>query len=151
MIFDIIIFSLIIESISSQLLNNAELSITTAILKDYNKLMRPSDTVNIIVDVQLKQIIDIGEKDQMVTTSSYLYISWNDSRFYWNSSWYNNVQNVLIPAKQIWLPDLFTVNTADPNGFLPISETNLAIVNNSGEIYLNIGLNGIFSNQNFDL
>ena len=63
MIFDIIIFSLIIESISSQLLNNAELNITTAILKDYNKMMRPSDTVNIIVDVQLKQIIEIVYKE----------------------------------------------------------------------------------------
>ena len=84
------------------------------------------------------------EKNQILTTSIYLYASWNEERLVWNSSDYNGIDSIKVPATEIWLPDLLVINTADTNGFITISNSNLATISNDdgGYIDLLIGLIG---------
>ena len=92
--------------------------------------------------IALKQIIAIDERNQFMTTASYLYIKWYDPRLKWNSTLSHNIDSISVLAKSIWLPDLFITNTADSNGFITVTDSNLAFIENSGYVKLTLSLIG---------
>ena len=47
-----------------------------------------------------------------------------------------------MPAKKIWLPDFFVINTADSNGFVSITDTSLAYIHYDGLVYWAMSLIG---------
>ena len=57
------------------------------------------------------------------------------------------MQTITLTAKQIWLPDLYIINSADSNGFLPISDSNLAVILPNGFVYLTYSLTSKFKNK----
>jgi hypothetical protein len=114
----------------------------TIINKNYDKSIRPSVSVSILMDIALKQIVAIDERNQFMTTASYLFVKWYDPRLKWNSSLSHNIDSVSVLAKSIWLPDLFITNTADTNGFITVTDSNLAFVENNGNVKLTLGLIG---------
>jgi len=114
---------------------------------DYDKSIRPSVTVEILMNIALKQIMALDERGMIMTTSSYLFVSWNDPRLKWNSNETDNVNTISVGAKSIWLPDLYVTNTAEQNGFLSITDTNLAFIQSDGLVYLTLSLVG---NSNFN-
>jgi hypothetical protein len=117
----------------------------TIINKNYDKSIRPSVSVSILMDIALKQIVAIDERNQFMTTASYLFIKWYDPRLKWNSSLSHNIDSVSVLAKSIWLPDLFITNTADTNGFITVTDSNLAFVENNGNVKLTLGLIGNYN------
>ena len=120
----------------------SETRLKKKIFEGYDKNVKPSKTVNISFDTSLKQIVSLDEKNQIITTSIYLYASWYDRRLTWNSSDFNETDLIKVTSTRLWLPDLFVINTADTNGFITISNLNLAILKNSGFISLTISLTG---------
>jgi hypothetical protein len=49
-----------------------------------------------------------------------------------------------MPANKLWLPDLNVLNIADGSaGFIPISSSNLAIINNTGLVYVIFSLSSL--------
>ncbi len=62
--------------------------------KNYDRSLRPSSKTEIILELALKQLIDVNEKTQIITTSFYLFISWNDPRLKWNSSDYEEIKRI---------------------------------------------------------
>ena len=85
--------------------------IMTEIINQYDKSIRPADRVNLVLKISLRQIISVDEKNQIMTSSLYLTTKWTDPRLDWDASNFNGVDNILIPAKTLWLPDLFVINT----------------------------------------
>ena len=85
--------------------------ILTEIINKYDKTIRPDDSVYLTFKISLRQIISVDEKNQIMTSSLYLTTKWTDPRLDWNASNFNGVDNILIPAKTLWLPDLFVINT----------------------------------------
>ena len=68
-------------------------NLTEKILKDkvltnssYDKSIRPSEPVDIYLGLGFKQIANVDEKNQIITTSSYLKATWRDNRLIWNNS-----------------------------------------------------------------
>jgi len=110
---------------------------------NYDKSIRPSFTVSILMDIALKQIVAIDERNQFMTTASYLFVKWYDPRLKWNSTLSNGVASISVLAKNIWLPDLFITNTADNNGFIQVTDSNLAFIENDGYVRLTLSLIGI--------
>ena len=90
----------------------------------------------------LKQIISVEEKSQIMTTSSFIFLQWNDARLSWDPEDYNNIASILVQAKSLWLPDIFIPNSVD-NSFLPITDSNMIRLYSTGEVYLVSSLNGI--------
>ena len=95
----------------------------------YDRTIRPADSTNIYLKMTMKQIIGLNEKTQIITTSSYLFAYWIDSRLKWDPTKYNNLYAITVPLSQIWLPDLYVVNTADSNGFLSMSSNYYGFLN----------------------
>uniref|UniRef100_A0A3P8UNV1 Cholinergic receptor, nicotinic, alpha 4b n=1 Tax=Cynoglossus semilaevis TaxID=244447 RepID=A0A3P8UNV1_CYNSE len=91
------------------------------LLKDlfahYNKLSRPventSDTVLVHFGLSIAQLIDVDEKNQMMTTNVWVKQEWNDYKLRWDPEEYENVTSIRIPSEIIWRPDIVLYNNAD--------------------------------------
>ncbi|XP_016418488.1 neuronal acetylcholine receptor subunit alpha-7-like [Sinocyclocheilus rhinocerous] len=104
------------------------------LMKDYNPLERPvfNDTHSLTVyfSFSLMQIMDVDEKNQVLTTNIWLQLYWYDYYLHWNMSEYPGVTNVRFPDSQIWKPDILLYNSADER-FDATFHTNV-LVNSSG-------------------
>lgn len=141
----IIIFVLTIVEVNSS--NNSIVLTETKIIKlilnssVYDKAIRPIDLVKFSLTLSFRQIVNLDEKALIATTSSYLFLEWIDERLQWNRSDFD-IDYLSIQAKKLWLPDLFVLNTAESNGFIPISDSNLAYIQPNGNIYMALSLIG---------
>jgi hypothetical protein len=141
-IISISLYSFVVGDLSEEILKNEKQIKDTIINTNYDKTIRPSVSVSILMDIALKQIVAIDEKNQFMTTASYLFIKWYDPRLKWNSSLSHNIDSISVLAKSIWLPDLFITNTADSNGFITVTDSNLAFIENNGYVKLTLSLIG---------
>nr|XP_056722011.1 CHRNA7-FAM7A fusion protein [Euleptes europaea] len=104
------------------------------LLKNYNPLERPvgndSQPLTVSFGLSLMQIMDVDEKNQVLTTNIWLHMYWTDYYLQWNVSDYPGVKNVRFPDGQIWKPDILLYNSADER-FDATFHTNV-LVNSSG-------------------
>ncbi|XP_061077140.1 neuronal acetylcholine receptor subunit alpha-7 [Conger conger] len=104
------------------------------LMRNYNPLERPvfndSHSLTVHFSFSLMQIMDVDEKNQVLTTNIWLQLYWNDHYLQWNTSEYPGVSNVRFPDSQIWKPDILLYNSADER-FDATFHTNV-LVNSSG-------------------
>uniref|UniRef100_A0A8C6S768 Neuronal acetylcholine receptor subunit alpha-7 n=1 Tax=Neogobius melanostomus TaxID=47308 RepID=A0A8C6S768_9GOBI len=104
------------------------------LMKNYNPLERPvnndSHSLTVHFSFSLLQIMDVDEKNQVLTTNIWLQLYWTDFYLQWNTSEYPGVTNVRFPDHQIWRPDILLYNSADER-FDASFHTNI-LVNSSG-------------------
>ncbi|XP_034031530.1 neuronal acetylcholine receptor subunit alpha-7-like [Thalassophryne amazonica] len=104
------------------------------LMKNYNPLERPvgndSHSLTVQFSFSLLQIMDVDEKNQVLTTNIWLQLYWTDYYLQWNMSDYPGVTNVRFPDYQIWRPDILLYNSADER-FDATFHTNI-LVNSSG-------------------
>ncbi|XP_023333751.1 acetylcholine receptor subunit alpha-type acr-16 [Eurytemora carolleeae] len=85
-------------------------------LVSYNPLERPvfneSQSLDLHLNLSLQQIVDLDEKNQILTSNIWLNIDWEDYSMLWNSTEYNGVEDVRIDPSLLWKPDLFLYNSA---------------------------------------
>ncbi|XP_012934701.1 nicotinic acetylcholine receptor alpha 1 subunit isoform X1 [Aplysia californica] len=85
----------------------------------YNKLIRPvgnnTDKLVVKLGIRLSQLIDIDEKNQIMTTNVWLRQEWNDLGLRWNPKEYHGIQEFLVPSEEVWRPDVVLFNNADGN------------------------------------
>ena len=134
--------------VKSQNTIQSEQNINKSILNaSYDKTIRPTESIDIGIEIALKQILTLDEKSQTITTVSYLFVNWYDIRLIWSPVDYSNIKTISIGAKNLWLPHLFVTNTADSNGFISITDNNLAFVSSDGLVYLTLSLIGNYYNH----
>ncbi|XP_062256334.1 neuronal acetylcholine receptor subunit alpha-7a [Platichthys flesus] len=100
----------------------------------YNRLERPvlndSQPLTVSIGLNLMQILDVDEKNQVLTTNIWLQLGWNDNFLQWNPEEYPGVANIRFPENLIWKPDILLYNSADER-FDTTFHTNI-LVNSSG-------------------
>ena len=146
----IVFFSLIMSIAVAEDQNDEKAAIAT-ILTGYNKLVRPVADTKVEVYTNFIQIVSVEEKTQTVTTISYLTLTWEDGRLAWNKSSYNELEEVFIPIKSIWTPDIAIINQADGDGFLKFNDYNYAIVEHDGSVFTTISLNALKTRCKMDV
>ncbi|XP_068589478.1 neuronal acetylcholine receptor subunit alpha-4-like [Cebidichthys violaceus] len=96
---------------------HAEERLLQDLFAHYNKLSRPventSDTVLVHFGLSIAQLIDVDEKNQMMTTNVWVKQEWNDYKLRWKPEEYENVTSIRIPSEIIWRPDIVLYNNAD--------------------------------------
>ncbi|KAK6760804.1 hypothetical protein RB195_022029 [Necator americanus] len=84
------------------------------LLFDYNKIPRPvknsSDILTVDVGASLIRIIDVDEKNQVLTTNLWLEMKWFDAKLTWDPKKYGGLRTLHIPSDLIWTPDLVLYN-----------------------------------------
>jgi hypothetical protein len=109
---------------------------------NYDAAYPPQDFMQINLDLFFKQIVKLDQTNQIIVSSSTLVAQWYDQRLAWDITEYP-MGVLTLKATQIWLPDFYVINSADLNGFVPVSGSNLAIVFNSGLVVMYYPLNSI--------
>ncbi|CAL1541775.1 unnamed protein product [Lymnaea stagnalis] len=76
-------------------------------VKEYN------DSITINFNMQLIQIMDLDEKNQVLTLNVWDRYIWHDLHLTWNETKHGGVKNIRVPSNKIWIPDLKLYNYAD--------------------------------------
>ncbi|XP_020290540.1 neuronal acetylcholine receptor subunit alpha-7 isoform X1 [Pseudomyrmex gracilis] len=113
------------------------------LLSNYNTLERPvaneSEPLEVKFGITLQQIIDVDEKNQILTTNAWLKLEWTDYNLQWNETEYGGVKDLRITPNKIWKPDILMYNSAD-EGFDGTYQTNVVVGNNGSCLYVPPGI-----------
>ncbi|XP_053618299.1 neuronal acetylcholine receptor subunit alpha-10-like [Plodia interpunctella] len=107
------------------------------LMQKYDASVRPvensSHPLLVTFGVSLHHIIDVEEKDQLLTTNCWITQVWMDYHLRWNASEFNGIGVIRIPYERVWKPDIILYNNADPNYRSAVINTNV-IVKHTGEV-----------------
>ncbi|KAL3884940.1 hypothetical protein ACJMK2_025039 [Sinanodonta woodiana] len=116
---------------------SSEHLLMTALMRKYDSSIRPvynsSKTVRVLLGLTLTQILDLDEKNQVLTTNVWLEMEWYDEKLTWNTSEYGGLAGIRVPCRKVWLPDIVLYNSVDDytSGYMP----SLAMVYDDGNVF----------------
>eukprot|EP00794_Sanderia_malayensis_P007427 gene7427-8249_t len=96
-----------------------ENALITKLFTNHSSEIRPSPNrsaaTHVHLSIDIIQILDIDEKNEILSILVWVNMFWEDSSFSWNPAAYGNVKNIRFPATEIWTPDIILYNTDDIN------------------------------------
>ncbi|XP_050794211.1 neuronal acetylcholine receptor subunit alpha-10 [Gopherus flavomarginatus] len=97
---------------------------------NYSNALRPvEDTdqaLNVTLQITLSQIIDMDERNQILTAYLWIRQVWVDAYLAWDKDDYDGIDTIRIPSSYVWRPDIVLYNNADDQ-FTESMETNVVI------------------------
>ncbi|XP_042208228.1 acetylcholine receptor subunit alpha-type acr-16-like isoform X3 [Homarus americanus] len=120
----------------------------------WRDLWRTGEPVDVLFGITLQQIIDVDEKNQILTTNvwlnmdeknqllitnTWLKLEWKDVNLQWNETDYGGVKDLRIPPYKIWKPDVLMYNSAD-EGFDGTYQTKVVVSSNGNCLYIPPGI-----------
>ncbi|XP_068884165.1 neuronal acetylcholine receptor subunit alpha-10 [Aphelocoma coerulescens] len=97
---------------------------------NYSSALRPvEDTdraLNVTLQVTLSQIIDMDERNQVLTSYLWVRQTWLDAHLSWDKDGYGGIDSIRIPSSYVWRPDIILYNNADEH-FGGSMETNVVL------------------------
>ncbi|XP_038148548.1 neuronal acetylcholine receptor subunit non-alpha-2-like [Cyprinodon tularosa] len=106
------------------------------LFQGYQRWVRPiqraNDTVRVRFGLKISQLVDVDEKNQLMTTNVWLTQEWIDYKLRWNPDKYCGITSIRVPSENIWLPDIVLYENAD--GRFEGSLMTKAIVKHNGAI-----------------
>nr|XP_038026643.1 neuronal acetylcholine receptor subunit beta-3 isoform X4 [Anas platyrhynchos] len=83
----------------------------------YQKWVRPvqnsNDTIKVLFGLKISQLVDVDEKNQLMTTNVWLKQEWIDHKLSWNPEEYGGITAIRVPSESLWLPDIVLFENAD--------------------------------------
>ncbi|XP_056653037.1 neuronal acetylcholine receptor subunit alpha-5 [Monodelphis domestica] len=87
------------------------------LFQDYERWVRPvkhlNDKINIKFGLAISQLVDVDEKNQLMTTNVWLKQEWVDVKLRWNPDDYAGIKAIRVPSDSIWTPDIVLFDNAD--------------------------------------
>merc|ERR1719336_1012349 len=98
-----------------------------------------ADALEIVFGLTLQQILDVDEKNQIITTNLWLNWEWTDVNLKWNESEYGMVKDIRMPPGNLWKPDILMYNSASEafDGTFP---TNVVVTSDGTCTYIPPGI-----------
>ncbi|XP_076148424.1 neuronal acetylcholine receptor subunit non-alpha-2-like [Alosa pseudoharengus] len=111
-------------------------SLLRNLFQGYQRWVRPTqhanDTITVRFGLKISQLVDVDEKNQLMTTNVWLWQEWIDYKLRWNPEDYGGITSIRVPSESIWLPDIVLYENAD--GRFEGSLMTKAIVKYNGTI-----------------
>ncbi|CAL8362187.1 unnamed protein product [Merluccius merluccius] len=108
----------------------------TDLFANYTSALRPVEDTNTILNVTLQitlsQIIDMDERNQILTAYLWIRQVWLDAHLNWNKDDYDGLDTIRIPSSYVWRPDIVLYNNADEH-FTGSMDTNV-VIRHDGQI-----------------
>lgn len=106
------------------------------LFQGYQKWVRPvlysNDTIRVHFGLKLSQLVDVDEKNQLMTTNVWLKQEWTDYKLRWNPDDYGGIHSIKVPSESLWLPDIVLFENAD--GRFEGSLMTKVVVNANGTV-----------------
>ncbi|XP_014786698.1 neuronal acetylcholine receptor subunit alpha-10 isoform X2 [Octopus bimaculoides] len=97
-------------------LQKARLALRKHIFTNYQYYLRPhcgNSSVNITLNLALRQIIDLNDSLQILHTSIWIRMQWRDCRLSWNKTDFEGIDQILVSNKEVWIPDIALYENVD--------------------------------------
>ncbi|XP_034265399.1 neuronal acetylcholine receptor subunit alpha-5 isoform X4 [Pantherophis guttatus] len=105
------------------------------LFEDYERWVRPvehlNDTIKVKFGLAISQLVDVDEKNQLMTTNVWLKQEWVDVKLMWDPEDYAGITSIRVPSDSLWIPDIVLYDNAD--GHFEGTSTK-AIVKHDGTI-----------------
>ncbi|XP_072046738.1 neuronal acetylcholine receptor subunit alpha-7-like [Amphiura filiformis] len=110
--FLVLLFTLLIADVQSSLPKGDHMNATDELLSNYGHVYsRPvpffNQTIVLEFFMYVNQIIDLNEREQLLTVSALIEMEWQDMYLIWNTTKYPGVTHLNIPISEIWHPDIW--------------------------------------------
>ncbi|XP_036106089.1 neuronal acetylcholine receptor subunit beta-3 [Molossus molossus] len=106
------------------------------LFQGYQKWVRPvlnsNDTIKVYFGLKISQLVDVDEKNQLMTTNVWLIQEWTDHKLRWDPDDYGGIHSIKVPSESLWLPDIVLFENAD--GRFEGSLMTKAIVKSNGTV-----------------
>ncbi|XP_070263502.1 neuronal acetylcholine receptor subunit beta-3 isoform X1 [Myotis yumanensis] len=106
------------------------------LFQGYQKWVRPvlnsNDTIKVHFGLKISQLVDVDEKNQLMTTNVWLKQEWTDHKLRWKPDEYGGIHSIKVPSESLWLPDIVLFENAD--GRFEGSLMTKAIVKSNGTV-----------------
>ncbi|XP_012869410.1 PREDICTED: neuronal acetylcholine receptor subunit alpha-10 [Dipodomys ordii] len=103
---------------------------------NYKSALRPvadtDQTLNVTLEVTLSQIIDMDERNQVLTLYLWIRQEWSDAYLRWDPDAYGGLDAIRIPSSLVWRPDIVLYNKADTQA--PASVNTNVVVRHDGAV-----------------
>ncbi|XP_037689232.1 neuronal acetylcholine receptor subunit alpha-5 isoform X2 [Choloepus didactylus] len=87
------------------------------LFRDYERWVRPvehlNDKIKIKFGLAISQLVDVDEKNQLMTTNVWLKQEWIDVKLRWNPDAYGGIKVIRVPSDSLWTPDIVLFDNAD--------------------------------------
>nr|XP_060611695.1 neuronal acetylcholine receptor subunit alpha-5 isoform X2 [Anolis sagrei ordinatus] len=87
------------------------------LFEDYERWVRPverlNDTIRVKFGLAISQLVDVDEKNQLMTTNVWLRQEWVDVKLKWDPKDYAGITSIRVPSDSIWIPDIVLYDNAD--------------------------------------
>ncbi|KAI6234385.1 hypothetical protein M3Y99_00788800 [Aphelenchoides fujianensis] len=109
-----------LQPVQMQPTNDDEERLTIDMFRGYNNLVRPfpcnNSTITFVeFGISLVLLIGIDEKNQIMQSSIWATLKWDDCQFGWSPNDYGGLESIRVPSDRVWLPDIVLFNNADGN------------------------------------
>ncbi|XP_002742131.1 neuronal acetylcholine receptor subunit alpha-4-like [Saccoglossus kowalevskii] len=125
-----------LKCVDSSSVGNPYSRLIRNLLDGYDKLALPfnrtTDSISVKFHVCLRHIEEVLDTHQQITLSAYIRQTWYDTYLSWNTTLYENITEIRLPADEIWHPDTVLYNSA--NGFTDSSNEISVIVSHDGRV-----------------
>ncbi|XP_052078211.1 neuronal acetylcholine receptor subunit beta-4-like isoform X8 [Mytilus californianus] len=103
--------------------------------RDFNKYIRTptvnkSEPIQVEIEIALYTVHSLDMKNQILTTSLGIKMSWTDEFLTWNKSVYGETNAITAPISKIWTPDVLLTNYADKSNIFEDNDKRVYIYNN---------------------
>ncbi|KAM5318260.1 neuronal acetylcholine receptor subunit alpha-10 [Glossophaga mutica] len=106
------------------------------LFSNYTSALRPvADTdqaLNVTLEVTLSQIIDMDERNQVLTLYLWIRQEWTDAHLRWDPDDYGGLDAIRIPSSLVWRPDIVLYNKADAQP--PASASTNVVLRHDGAV-----------------
>ncbi|ESN98444.1 hypothetical protein HELRODRAFT_84500 [Helobdella robusta] len=80
-----------------------------------NVVANGSTPLTVKLGLRLSQLVDVDEKNQIITTNVWLIQEWMNSNLKWDPADYSGLNKLHVPPQDLWIPDIVLYNNADGN------------------------------------
>jgi len=121
---------------------NPEQELISYLFKKYDQNARPAigvtSAVNLTFDLALRQMLDMDEKQQIMTTSVWIRHYWTDPYLVWYPANWSDISFLAVSPDIIWKPDITLYNNAEREfqGFDNFGKTRVNVYNNGYIVWL---------------
>ncbi|XP_050388377.1 neuronal acetylcholine receptor subunit alpha-10 [Patella vulgata] len=119
-----------------------EIRLVHTLMKDYDKRIRPSlnasHSLNVTFGLALAQIIDVDEKNQILTTNCWLNQIWVDYGLRWDPDEYGGIKVIRLPFESVWRPDILLYNNADVSSVFSSISSNVIVTADGNVTWLSM-------------
>ncbi|XP_076805164.1 5-hydroxytryptamine receptor 3A-like [Clavelina lepadiformis] len=89
----------------------------------YDKSLRPvrhqNNKTYVEYDLTYRQVLELNEKSQILKSLFFTRMSWNDNILKWNPSEFENITQILLPATDVWMPDIVCYEEVGQKSYSP--------------------------------